>query len=101
MNATADAVNAGADWVDVGGPDVFTHTELAALAFGALELPPRVARLPDGLRRAALTLLPPLTPRRIHGPAQFFLTAMSMDMVAPPHGTHHLADHFTELARNH
>ena len=59
--ATADATEAGTDWLDVGG-------------------------------------LPRLTPRRIHGPAQFFLTAMSMDMVGVPHGTRTLTDHFNQLA---
>ena len=97
--ATADAIDAGQDWVDVGGPDTFTHDEIAALAFRALGRNPRVTHLPDALRRIALALLPVVTPRRIGGPARFFLTAMGMDMVAPPQGTRHLADHFTGVAQ--
>lgn len=96
--ATADAAAAGRDWLDIGGPEVFTHAELAALAFSALSRPARIARLPDGLQRAALALAPWTTPRRIHGPAQFFLTAMGMDMVGARHGTRRLADHFAALA---
>jgi hypothetical protein len=42
----------------------------------------------------ALRLLPLLTPRRISGPARFFLSAFALDMVGAQHGTHHLKDHF-------
>lgn len=96
--AIADATAAGTDWLDIGGPEVFTHEDLARLAFTALDRPARVTRLPDLLRRAALAALPVLTPRRIHGPARFFLTAMAMDMVGERHGKRCLADHFARHA---
>ncbi|PXW72797.1 uncharacterized protein YbjT (DUF2867 family) [Loktanella sp. PT4BL] len=92
--ATADAVAAGLDWIDVGGPDVFTQKELAELAFACLQKPSRITFLPDVLRRLALCLLPWMTPRRINGPARFFLSALALDMVGTPHGTHHLKEHF-------
>ncbi len=96
--ATADAIEAGRDWSDVGGPDVFTQTELAELAFASLGLPSRIGYLPDMLRRIARILLPVLTPRRIGGPARFFLSAMALDMVAARHGTHRLRDHLQDRA---
>lgn len=96
--ATADAIAAGRGWLDVGGPDIFTHKELAQAAFDALGRPARITWLPDWLRRAALTVLPRLTPRRIHGPASFFLTALGLDMVGEAHGTRHLRDHFASRA---
>lgn len=97
--ATADAIEAGRDWLDVGGPDIFTHDELATLAFRALGKRPRMVHLPDALRRVALVLLPRVAPRRISGPTRFFLTAMGEDMVGEPRGTRHLADHFADLAK--
>ncbi|SNT20072.1 NAD(P)H-binding protein [Tropicimonas sediminicola] len=96
--ATAAAIAEERDWIDVGGPEVFTHRELAEAAFAALGKPARITRLPDALRRAALAVLPRVTPRRIHGPARFFLTAMGLDMVGEPHGTHRLGTHFADLA---
>jgi len=96
--ATAEALAAGHDRLDVGGPDVFTQAELAALAFAALGRPAKITRLPDWLRRATLALLPWVTPRRVRGPVQFFLTGLGMDMVGARHGTRHLADHFAALA---
>jgi len=97
--AVAETTEGGQDWLDVGGPDVFTHDDLARLAFAALNRPAKITHLPDGLRRMALALLPRLTPRRIHGPAQFFLTAMASDMVGERRGVHHLADHFATLVQ--
>ena len=96
--AVADATEAGRAWVDVGGPEVLTQAEIAALAFAALQRPRRITHLPDVLRKAALTLLPWLTPRRIHGPARFFLTAMAQDMVGEASGSRRLSDHFRALA---
>ena len=97
--ATADATDAGMAWRDVGGPETFTHIELAHLAAAAVGRPPRVTLLPDWLRRLTLRLLPMVSPRRIHGPAQFFLTAMGMDMVGQACGTRRLKDHFASSVR--
>lgn len=99
-HATAQAIEAGRDWLDVGGPEAFSHAELAKLAFDILDKPPRITRLPDALRRIALHVLPWVTPAHIHGPALFFLTAMGDDMVGEFHGSRRLADHFRDLARN-
>lgn len=96
--AIADAVADGRDTLQVGGPDVFTHTQLATVAFEVLGKQPRITYLPDGIRRALLTVVPWVTPRHVSGPAQFFLTAFGLDMVGERHGTHHLADHFGDLA---
>lgn len=95
--AIADTTDAGLGWAAIGGPDVMTQDEIARAAFAALGTEPRIIRLPDTLRRAALAVLP-ILPRRVGGPARFFLTALGMDMVAPRFGTRHLADHFATLA---
>lgn len=95
--AVADATEAGRPWLDVGGPETFTQAEIAQLAFAALDRPVRITRLPDALRQAALAVLPLVTPRRIHGPAQFFLTALAQDMVGEAHGARRLSEHFRAL----
>ena len=95
--AIADATDAGRGWVEVGGPDVLTQAEIAHAAFTALGTRPRITHLPDALRRAALSALP-ILPRRLGGPARFFLMALGLDMVAPRFGTRRLADHFATLA---
>ena len=92
--ATAEAVEAGLDWLDVGGPDIFAQRELADLAFTSIGKPARITQLPDIVRRIALRVLPFVTPRRISGPARFFLSALALDMVGACHGTRRLKDHF-------
>lgn len=95
--AIHDAIDAGAAWADIGGPDTFTQNDIAALCFEVLGQRPRVTHLPDFVRRVALWLLPRLAPRKVAGPAQFFLTASAMNMTAPPAGTRQLADHFRSV----
>ncbi|MGP6086308.1 SDR family oxidoreductase [Antarctobacter jejuensis] len=95
--AVADETDAGRGWAEIGGPDVMTQDEIARAAFAAHGTPPRITHLPDALRRAALAALP-ILPRRVSGPARFFLTALGMDMVAPRFGTRRLTDHFASLA---
>lgn len=92
--ATAEAIAARRDWFDIGGPDVFTQRELAELAFASLGKSPRITLLPDILRRAALRVLPVVTPVRVSGPARFFLSALALDMVGEYYGTRRLKDHF-------
>ncbi|MEQ8479491.1 MAG: SDR family oxidoreductase [Hoeflea sp.] len=94
--ATADAVDAKTEWLDVGGPDSYTHIELAELAFRALGQPVKITRLPDWIRKTAIGILPWVTPRKVHGPAQFFLTAFGMDMVGQKRGTRRLEDFFAQ-----
>lgn len=95
--AIFDCVDQGLAWADIGGPETLTHNDLAHLCFQVLGRPARVTHLPDALRRTALWLLPKLAPRRIAGPAQFFLTAGGMNMTAPPHGARLLSDHLQTL----
>ena len=97
--ATAEAIEAGQDWFDVGGPEVFSHEQIARLAFEALDIRSRIVKLPDVLRRITLAVLPRVTPRRVSGPVRFFLSAMSMDMVGEPHGSRRLIDHFEAEAQ--
>ena len=94
----SQVASTGRGWLDVGGPETFTQAEIAQLAFAALDRPARITRLPDALRKAAFAVLPWVTPRRIHGPAQFFLTALALDMVGEARGTHRLSEHFRSLA---
>ena len=94
--ATADAIEAARDWLDVGGPDVFSHDQLAQLAFEALGTPPKISHMPDWVRRTALRVLPYVLRTSTRGPIQFFLSALGQDMVGAPHGVRRLRDHFKD-----
>lgn len=96
--ATLGAITRNAPQLDVGGPDILTHDQIAQAAFAALNRTGRITHLPDWTRRAALAALP-LAPSHLRGPAEFFLSAMGQDMVGQPSGQHRLQDHFAALAQ--
>lgn len=95
--AIANAVERKEEYMPVGGPERFTHLELAETAFRALGKKPKVTLLPDFLRRITIRILPYVAPAYIHGPALFFLSAMGMNMVGRPSGHKRLSDHFREV----
>ena len=82
--------------IDVGGPDVFTQREVAELAFKALSKKVVIVSLPDWIRTSLLWLVRTLTPQKVYGPLEFFLTVMAMDNVSPQYGNHTLEDYFKE-----
>ena len=92
--ATAQAIEDGKARLEIGGPDIVSHRQLADMAFSALGTKPKITYLPDSFRKLAVFLLPFLAPRSVHGPAEFFLTAMGLDMIGEPFGDYHLDDHF-------
>jgi len=90
--------------LNIGGPDILSHKQIAQLAFNAiagLEKKPKVVLLPDWMRRATIRLLRWFTPLSVHGPAEFFLTLMGDDYVAPKYGKIRLEKHFKEAGLKH
>lgn len=97
--ACVEAAGSMAHEVAVGGPDTFTHDEIARAAFAALGTSPRIRHVPVRLARSAGWMATRLTPQPVFGPLQFLLAVMTTDMVAPATGTDHLAAHFRAEAR--
>ena len=85
--------------IDIGGPEVFTHNQILAIAFESLEKPVKISRIPIWLRDVILTILRLLTSVKTYGPLEFFMTVLAMDMVAPTYGKYHLKDFFLENCR--
>lgn len=96
--AAADALTADAREVELGGPDVLTHEQIAQQAFQALGAAPRVTHIPAGLLKCGLVLMRRLTPLRVHGIVEFPLTVLTHDLIAPTTGRRHLADHYRQVA---
>ena len=100
--AAADAIEQDKAHLNVGGPDVLTHKDIAELAFECLgeKQEPRISYLWDGVRRFLLSVLPYVTPKSISGPGLFFLTAMGIeDMTGECQGTYRLQDYYKEIAK--
>lgn len=90
------AARAGTAELELGGPDVFTHRQIAVSAFEAAGRAVRIRRLPLWLARAMVAVLRVLTPQSVYGPFQFFVAVMGMDMVGETKGSEHLAEYFRE-----
>ncbi|MGX1926396.1 SDR family oxidoreductase [Vibrio sp. NH-7] len=83
--------------LDVGGPDVLSVNDIARLAFKSQSKAEKITHLPDILRRVGLSLVRHL-PEKFGGPAEFFLTMLGRDSIAPTYGVHTLDDYFNALS---
>lgn len=92
-----DAINSSEKTIEVGGPEVFTHNEIAQLAFNVVNKKPRIKYMPEWIRRTILSLTRTFTSSKTYGPMEFFFTVLAMDMVAPKYGNHTLSDYYTEV----
>ena len=94
---TLDSIEAGAEDVEIGGPQILSLDQIADLAFMALNRSPRITHLPNWMGQAALGILKRLAPRHIWGPFEFFLTSCQQDAIGPCHGDRLLSNHFKAL----
>lgn len=91
-----DAMGTEEKEIIVGGPDVLSQNEIAALALDSWYKDVKITHLPDWTRRAFLRLLRLFTSSKTYGPIEFFMTAMAMDNIAPRYGTRRLYRFFQE-----
>jgi uncharacterized protein YbjT (DUF2867 family) len=80
--------------VEVGGPETFTHREIAKMAFDVLGKKAKISLMPLWMKNMILRLLRLFTSSKTYGPVEFLLTALSMDGVAPAYGKEKLRDFF-------
>jgi uncharacterized protein YbjT (DUF2867 family) len=82
--------------INVGGPDVLTQNEIAALALQAWKKKKRIIHLPDSIRKFTIWAMRTFTSSKTYGPVEFFLTAMAFDNIAPKYGKQKLGDFFSK-----
>lgn len=80
--------------LEIGGPKVYTHNEIAQLAFKVLEKEVKITYIPDCFRKLFLKVLPIISTSKTYGPIEFFLTVMGIDMIAPKFGQYYLEDFY-------
>ena len=81
----------------IGGPETLTQNEIAVTAFRTIKQEPKITHIPDGIRKLLLRMGKIFMSQYAYGPFEFFMTVMSMDMVAPEYGIHTLKEYFDEL----
>lgn len=92
-----NAIDTEVKTIEVGGPEVLTHNEIAELAFHTLGKKVKISYMPDWMRKTILWFARTFTSSKKYGPMEFFFTVLSMDMVAPEYGTRTLSKYFKEL----
>jgi len=83
--------------IEVGGPEVFTHNEIAELAFESLNKKPRIRYMPEWMRKTILWSARTFSSSKTYGPMEFFFTVLAMEMIAPKFGTHKLESYFNQV----
>ena len=78
----------------IGGPDVFTHNEILAAAFDAYGKKLKITKIPLWIKNSLLGIMRFFTSEKTYGPIEFFMTVLTIDLIAPAYGDHHLRDFF-------
>lgn len=79
---------------DIGGPELLTQNEIARQAFAAVGKPVKINHIPLWVKDTAVWLAKTLTSVKTYGPMEFFMTVLTMDMVAPAYRWRKLKTHF-------
>ena len=83
--------------LDVGGPEILSIDQMGKLSFQAIKKKENIGKLPDYIRRIALWVTK-ILPERWAGAAEFFLTMLEQDAIAPTYGRHKLGDYYTNIS---
>jgi uncharacterized protein YbjT (DUF2867 family) len=82
--------------ISFGGPQVYTHREIAEAAFAALGKKPKISSIPTFVAPAVLWILRHVTSSTFYGPIEFLLTVLTRDMIGDARGKELLTDFFQE-----
>ncbi|OEU69367.1 MAG: hypothetical protein BA863_18305 [Desulfovibrio sp. S3730MH75] len=80
--------------IEVGGPETYTHKQIAELAFEVLHKKERISYMPLWLMQVIVRLMRLFTSSKTYGPIEFLMTALTMDGVAPAYGKEKLRDFY-------
>jgi uncharacterized protein YbjT (DUF2867 family) len=76
--------------IKIGGPKIYSHKEIAELAFKIIDKKTKITYIPDCCRKLILKVLPIFCNTKRYGPVEFFLSVMDIDMIAPKYGKYDL-----------
>jgi hypothetical protein len=71
---------------------------MASQAFEALNKTLKITYLPLWVGKLTIQLARIFTSVKTYGPLEFFMTVLTMDMVAPIYGQHTLKEYFKEIS---
>jgi uncharacterized protein YbjT (DUF2867 family) len=86
--------------MDIGGPEIFSYRDIAALAFKAVDKPAKYSAFPPWLSKLVV-MATRLFSKHQGALFDFFTTAMTNDLVAPLGGKRTLESYFLQLEVEH
>ena len=92
-----DAIYSEAEEIEVGGPDVLSHQDIAERAFQAAHRTLKITYIPDWIRRFLLKMASVFLSKARYGTAEFFLNVMAIDMVTEQYGHKTIQQFFDDL----
>jgi len=92
-----DAMFSDKPEINMGGPEVLSHAQIAETAFSVAGKKKRITHIPNWITKIILSVLRTFTSSKVYGPIEFFITVLSMDLIAPEYGNHTLKKYFEEL----
>jgi uncharacterized protein YbjT (DUF2867 family) len=78
----------------IGGPRLYSHNELVSVVSDVLGKKIKITYLPNWIKKLVLILLRTFSSAKTYGSVEFFLTTLSMDMIAPKYGNKELIRFF-------
>jgi hypothetical protein len=84
--------------LEVGGPDYLSQNEIAQAAFSALNKNEKIIHIPIWIRDISLKLIHWFSGQKTYGPIEFFMTVMTMDMIAPSYGSYRLQEFYEDIS---
>lgn len=85
--------------LEVGGPQTLTQNQMAQAAFAALSKKEKIMHIPLWIRDLSLKLIRWFSGQKTYGPVEFFMTVMTMDMIAPLYGKYRLSNYYKDIAK--
>ncbi|NPC93083.1 SDR family oxidoreductase [Bacillus sp. WMMC1349] len=85
--------------LEVGGPNIYRHVEIAAIAFQVSHKKQKLLHIPVALLKALLPFFKILS-RKQYALVKFFLDGMTEEAVAPLYGSHDLKTYFKEIVEH-
>lgn len=92
-----DAIARSNKDIEIGGPEILSHKEIAEIAFDVVGKRTKISYIPNWLRRLMLKLASLFMAKSEFGKTEFFLNVMVTDMSTHRFGQHTLRKFFTEL----
>lgn len=94
-----NAIDSKVQEINVGGPNTYTHNQIAEISFGVQGKNTTIIHIPDFVRRITLTIARTFFSVQVYGKLEFFMIVMAMDMLAPEYGTHTIDNYFKLLSK--